>query len=607
MNRNNRLVVSLFVVGAILLFSGLVTFVASGHEGAAVQPRLQSTPVDPTPIVNTVPLPDTISGVVLGADDKPVADAIVQVQATQNKTTTGADGRFTLTGISGTTPIEVTAWATGHYIGWTTVNPSAPDWKGGDKLSISMRALPQSDNPKYEWYTFEGVDGSAACGLCHREYNEWKADQHSKSATNIRFLNMYLGTNVNGEIGTQTEYTYEGNPIPADPSKPYHGPGYRLDNPSRAGNCASCHTPMASTSSNTQNCAWSGCHTSLTVERANGQIERPVIPNDHMQGDAGEGISCEFCHKIANVIVDPNTKMPFANMPGILSLELLRPREAAQQVFFGTLTDVTRPDSYLPLLSESKFCAGCHFGVFGGVVGMNDVKDGVVIYNSYGEWLTSPYSDPKTGKTCQQCHMPTSTEKWFVLAEKGGLVRNDAELHNHTMPGALDEKLLQNSVTMKTDAQRVNNTIKVEVSITNDQAGHDVPTDVPIRSMILVVEALDANGKPLTLTEGSVNPDFSGDYSGVAGKTFAKVLKDQWTGESPTGAFWRPVTVVEDNRIAAMKTDTTSYTFAAPDNQAVTINVKLLYRRAFYKLMQEKGWNDPDILMEQATLDIQAN
>ena len=45
-------------------------------------------------------------------------------------------------------------------------------------------------------------------------------------------------------------------------------------------------------------------------------------------------------------------------------------------------------------------------GVFGGVVGAGHVTGGVEIDNSYGEWLDSPYSDPKTGQTCQDCHMP---------------------------------------------------------------------------------------------------------------------------------------------------------------------------------------------------------
>ena len=55
--------------------------------------------------------------------------------------------------------------------------------------------------------------------------------------------------------------------------------------------------------------------------------------------------------------------------------------------------------------------------------------------------------------------------------------------------------------------------------------------------MILVVEALDANGKPLALRQGPVNPAYSGNYGGLPGKTFAKVLRDEWTGETPTASL----------------------------------------------------------------------
>ena len=134
-----------------------------------------------------------------------------------------------------------------------------------------------------------------------------------------------------------------------------------------------------------------------------------------------------------------------------------------------------------------------------------------------------------------------------------------------------------------------------------------MPTDVPIRSLILVVEALDEAANPLALIEGSVNPDYSGDLGGLPGRTFAKVLRDESTGETPTGAFWRQTTIVEDTRIAALATDTTNYTFDAPTGQAVTVNVRLVFRRSFYELQQQKGWNDPDILMEYETLQLPAN
>jgi hypothetical protein len=287
-------------------------------------------------------------------------------------------------------------------------------------------------------------------------------------------------------------------------------------------------------------------------------------------------------------------------------MRLYRPDEG-QQVFFGTLVDVNRRVSYSPLEAKSEFCAPCHYGVFGGVVGVGNVTGGTLIYNSYGEWLASPYSDPKTGQTCQQCHMPVSPAKYFVFPERGGLTRDYAELHDHTMPGAADEKLLQNSVTMKSSAQRAGGQLQVQVSITNDQTGHHIPTDAPIRSMILAVEALGADGKPLALVQGPVNPAYSGNYGKLPGKTFAKVLQDEWTGETPTGAYWRPVSIVEDTRLAALATDTTQYVFNAPTGQAVTVNVRLIFRRAFQQLAQLKGWADPDILMEHEIIQIPAN
>ena len=305
-------------------------------------------------------------------------------------------------------------------------------------------------------------------------------------------------------LASSQNLTRHGAALPLDPNEPYHGPGFQLDNPGRAGNCATCHTPLASTSPNNQNCSWSGCHTSLTIERSRGVIAPHAVPLS-LKGDAGEGINCDFCHKIGDVTIDPKTKLPPPDMPGILSMRLYRPEEG-EQLFFGTLVDVPRRDTYLPLLTESEYCAPCHYGVFGGVVGSGTVTGGTVIYNSYGEWLDSPYSDPKTGKTCQQCHMPRSDANWFVYPERGGLTRDYAELHDHTMPGVTDEKLLQNSVTMKSTARREGEQIKVEVSITNDNVGHDIPTDSPIRSLILVVEALDENGNVLSLTEGPSQP-----------------------------------------------------------------------------------------------------
>lgn len=589
-------------LGGLLILSGIAMVTVSQDQPSEELPAT-TEPVVPTKVISLKPLPSTISGLVKN-EDGAIADAIVQIQATEITTQTDAAGAFEFTGLDKSGPIVVSAWSEGHYVGWKTLDPGASDWTGADNIIISLNPLPTSDNNEYDWYEFGDLRGSEACGMCHREYPEWQEDSHSQSTTNMRFMSVYTGSNIEGDPGQIVEFDLEGKPLPPDPEEPFYGPGFRLDNYNRAGNCATCHAPLASKAPIVENCAWSGCHTDLTIERANGVIAQPAYP---MSPKAKEGISCEFCHKISEVYIDDETNVPYPDMPGILSYKLLRPRTEEDQVFFGTLVDVTRQDSYLPLLERSEFCAGCHFGVFGGVVGMQRVADGTVIYSSYGEWQASPYADPETGQTCQDCHMPISSENWFVKPEQGGLTRDYMPLHNHKMLGITDEEFMQNAVTMETTATQDNNQITVEVRITNDNTGHHIPTDVPIRSMILVVEVLDEDGNVLDMITGSVNPEYSGDYGGLPGKTYAKILTDELTGETPTVAFWRPVSIAEDTRIAAMETDTTSYRFEAPDSGEVTIHVKLLFRRAFYELMQQKGWDDPDIVMEQETIQIPVN
>jgi len=321
-------------------------------------------------------------------------------------------------------------------------------------------------------------------------------------------------------------------------------------------------------------------------------------------GDGSEGVTCDFCHKIGDVRLNEETRLPLPDMPGILSYQLFRPMPG-QEIFFGTLIDVNRRVSYLPLQSRSEFCAPCHYGVFGGVVGSGTVAGGVTVYNSYGEWLESPYSDSDTGKTCQDCHMPVLDVNYFVFPDQGGLTRDYAEFHDHYMPGAADEALLQDTVTLEVKTAREGDRLEVQVYLTNHNAGHDVPTDAPMRQMILVVEAIDSSGKALVLREGAVNPEWAGEQAGMPGKTFMKVLRDDYTGETPTAAYWRPVTVVEDTRLSALSTDSQTFVFDLPAGMSADVQVRVIFRRTCQNLSDQKGWTDPDILMEETMISIE--
>ncbi len=81
---------------------------------------------------------------------------------------------------------------------------------------------------------------------------------------------------------------------------------------------------------------------------------------------------------------------------------------------------------------------------------------------------------------------------------------------------------------------------------------------------------------------------------------YAKILADFYTGELPTAAYWRQTRLVSDNRIAALASDVSNYTFELSAGAGeVTVEARLYLRRAFIELMAAKGWETPDILMEQ--------
>jgi hypothetical protein len=288
-------------------------------------------------------------------------------------------------------------------------------------------------------------------------------------------------------------------------------------------------------------------------------------------------------------------------MPGVLSIEFLRPPEG-HQLFIGPFDDVAPgEDTYSPLQNRSQFCAPCHFGQFWGVQ----------VYNSFGEWLASPYSNPETGQTCQDCHMPHRGATHFVRPDKGGLKRDPQTIFSHLMPGAADAALLQDTAKLEVEAQRQGDRIQVEVRVTNEKAGHHIPTDHPARNILLVVSATDAQGQALEYLGDQVIPDWGGvgndpdDYAGRPGKGYAKILEELWTEVSPTAAYWNPTVIREDTRIPALAVDVTHYEFRAPANGApIMVEVRLIFRRAFKELAELKSWGIQDIEMERGMITL---
>ena len=96
----------------------------------------------------------------------------------------------------------------------------------------------------------------------------------------------------------------------------------------------------------------------------------------------------------------------------------------------------------------------------------------------------------------------------------------------------------------------------------------------------------------------------AGYYAGMPGTGYAKILKELWTEFSPTGAYWNHTAVVSDNRIPALGSDKTRYVFEDARGAAVNISARLLFRRAFITLADQKRWDVDDLLIEEAVLQI---
>jgi len=164
------------------------------------------------------------------------------------------------------------------------------------------------------------------------------------------------------------------------------------------------------------------------------------------------------------------------------------------------------------------------------------------------------------------------------------------------------------------------NTFDVNVRVTNTGAGHKFPTDSPLRHLILVVTVRDRVNTSLIQVGGDRIPNWAGpgpispidivaimnqfgikDYSGLPGKIFANLLAEEETNLSPGMAYWnetKPAFVdtsngkTSDTRLVPGVPDTSTYSFAMPDEGDVKVAVDLIYRYAFYDLVVWKEWFD---------------
>ena len=496
---------------------------------------------------------DPVTGVVLEqGTTTPIAGAIVTLQATPTRTTTAADGSFSLDLPAGT-EVKIVAARKGYFNQSTQVLPPLSG------VQIELQAVVQENDPGY---TFKIPDD---CGSCHPDqFTQWTGSPMAKAGPNTWVHDIYSGTGTPDGMGG---FVYLRDSV------------FAGSNP--ASECAACHQPES----------W---------------IETPfspmVGPQDPPTAAAMHGISCEVCHKVADVDVD------LINYPGIFTPDAVtftRPSDPFEnQVQYGVLGDVdfhnfgSMRASYQPQL-VAEVCGACHQD-------KNDIHEdhtfaGVTSEPTYTEWDESPYANPQSPHfaTCVDCHMPPTGATTICIVDP--IERDPETIHSHEILGTTPE-FLENAVELTMDAQVVGNSLEVDVDVFNSLTGHHVPTGVTVRNMILVVQAwrdgddpfvnpLNHTGSTVIHDLGGVGDPAQGYYAGLPGVFFAKVNHDA-NGNGPT--FFTDATGIQfDNRIVALETDSTHYSFALPSGDGlIRVRSRLIYRRAFRFLVDAKQWTE---------------
>lgn len=393
---------------------------------------------------------------------------------------------------------------------------------------VLLEPIPIHDAEDYEW-----VDPSPQstnrdrCSLCHeRIYGEWRSSAHARAGSNPRLLSLIEGTGGDG--------------------KPQPGPSLRRDHPHGVAVCNACHAP--------------------TLETSDPHWENLAA----REASALNGVHCDFCHKVQAVDASG-----IGLTHGRYALRLLRP-DAGRQVVFGPHDDATRGDSVAsPWYRSSEYCASCHEGtVFG-----------VKAYSTFSEWRESPAA--ARGVQCQECHMAAAADVTNMAPGHGGIARPSSSLSDHSLRGPAS-RTYANSLSVSFATTRSERCVRVRVSFDASLVGHAVPTGFIDKHLILVVEALDKNGRTVRQLDGPQVPEYAGEsVAGRAGELFGRVLTGT-QGEQPE-VFWNPVVQHLDTRILPTVPRTVDVAF---DVTAERLRIRLLHRRGWEHSRRAKHWPD---------------
>jgi hypothetical protein len=287
--------------------------------------------------------------------------------------------------------------------------------------------------------------------------------------------------------------------------------------------CLSCHAPM---------------------QQYGARAAQEAMRFDDLGAMGLEGVSCTVCHQI--LPENLGSKDSFTAGFKINSRgEVYGPHRNPFPMPMRMHTGLT--PAYAKHMMEAALCGTCHT-VITPVLGRDSkVRGEFVEQATYLEWMASSY--PRSGKTCQSCHLPVLRDRdgqpapqYIAHTPHGGYfgpIRPRAPFGRHFLQGAnalglemlaalhpanagileqATERSRTNlgaSMTLQLAAKAVAGGIAAEVTVLN-HSGHKLPSGFPSRRLWLHVRLWDASGQ--VVFESGAYDRVSGDIVGSANR-----------------------------------------------------------------------------------------
>ena len=457
---------------------------------------------------------------VVDPDGVPVDGAMVLMGGSLQPVLSDADGRATIeVDDDGRTDRHVLAGKRGWRNAGTDLDDFAPP---PDLVTIVLERLPDEDNPDYVYA--EGGDSLSPntlyCGHCHHAIaDQFVTSRHRGALSNPRTRDLWNGSLLSAgdedactalggfwatgraagfEAGSE-ERCYLGRGVLPDLNEGCGGP----DEPV----CDARDLP-AGTITNRGQCG--NCH-GVAIPRATANA---IDLNDAAGYTFTEGVSCDFCHSIADVTVGPSGGLDGAigllrpSQPDPSPLRRLRP------ISFGPWPDVINPfmgATVQPQFRSGELCSACHEYAMEPLdpddallLDRDRFPDGIPIHTTYSEWAASPYSPAMIG--CPGCHMPAYQQDTGIgdldaLAARPGIaagwLRAPGELRSHAFVST--DQLAADTVDLRVRlADGPDGTVEATVTLANVGGGHALPTGEPLRQVAVLVSAtIDGTAVPV--------------------------------------------------------------------------------------------------------------